>query len=113
MELIFLVAYFLTISIETSLLVLLLRKDFAFSSIVRNSFIANTFTLLFVWFVFPFLGNILGYPMQIFLSELFAFLVEATIYSKLFNIKLNQALKVSFICNMVSFLIGLILLSNI
>jgi hypothetical protein len=107
----FFLAYIFTIVIETTLLFALLGKRFPSSAIARNSLIVNTATLPFVWFFFPALaGPIFGYPSQIAVSELFAFGAEALMYWKLFpGMEPKDAIRVSFICNLASFLIGLAL----
>ena len=107
MNLDFLGAYFLTIVTETVILFLLLRKTYPAKTILVNSLIANVTTLPFVWFVFPLLP--LTYPVQIAISEIFAFVVEGFVYAKLFSkLPLKRAFFVSFLCNLVSFLTGLI-----
>ncbi len=105
----FLPAWCLTISIETALLFILLRRRYGISLIVRNSLIANTLTLPFVWFLFPALG--LGsWALQTALAEIFAFLAEAGVYRMLFpGIGWSDALRVSFLCNAASFLAGVLL----
>ena len=106
---IFLEAYFLTLVIETAILYLLLRKSQKTTDILKNSFAANTLTHPIVWFVFPLLG--LSYPLQLAFSELFAFLFEAWVYATLFKMKSRDAVFVSFTCNTISFLSGLLIQS--
>jgi hypothetical protein len=107
----FALAYFFTIVIETALLLAILGKRFPAHLIARNSLIASTITLPFVWFVFPSLmGPGFGYTAQIAVSELFAFVGEAALYWKLFpGLKPKDAIIASLICNTGSFLIGLAL----
>ena len=103
----FLFAYALTISLETILLCLLLRNQYSITLIIRNSIIASTLTLPFVWFTFPLLP--LGWVTQTAFSELFAFGLESVVYKLLFErMSWKQALLVSFFCNLVSFGVGLI-----
>jgi len=105
----FLVAYALTLAIETTALFLLLRSRYGAALITRNSIIASSLTLPFVWFVFPVLG--LGsWALQTAAAEIFAFAVEAGVYRALFpKMGWANALKVSFVCNAASFLVGLAL----
>lgn len=109
MELNFFQAYAITFSIETLIIFILLRKHYSVAQIVRNSFLANTITLPIVWFIFPLLFR--GYLLQIGLAELFAFLLEAAIYSEFFSkLKLSDAMTISIICNVSSFFIGLLIM---
>ena len=108
MELNFSSAWMLTVSLEAVVLFLLLRRDYPAPPIFLNAVFASTITLPFVWFVFPQLfGN---YPLQIAVSELFAFVTEAVFYTFAFrNIGVRRAFFASFACNLVSFSIGLLL----
>lgn len=101
-------AYIITIILETIILFLILRKQYSNQTIVRNSIIASTITLPFVWFVFPLFG--VEYILQISFSEIFALVIEAFIYLKLFqNMNISKAFFISFIANLVSFLAGFML----
>jgi hypothetical protein len=114
----FLAAYALTLLIETTALFAVLAlpgRRFQPMLVIRNSLIANTATLPVVWFIFPWLvGPAFGYAYQIAVSELFAFGAEAAIYQRLFPgrglaFSLRDAALASFICNLASFLAGVIL----
>ena len=108
MELNFAHAYFITVFLETIILYLVLRNRYAMPLIVRNAIIANTITLPFVWFVFPLLRT--GYWNVLAISEISAFAAEAAIYKILFpKISLNFAVPVSFICNLASLSVGLLI----
>jgi hypothetical protein len=105
----FIPAYLLTIAIETALALFLLRKKYDGMLIARNSVIASTLTLPFVWFVFPALG-FGSWALQTAVAEIFAFLVEAAAYRVIFpKMGWMEALKTSFVCNAASFMIGLTL----
>ncbi len=121
----FVAAYLLTIAIETLVLYILLRSRYPTKIshpnkttyptriIVRNSIIASSVTLPFVWFLFPGLCSILGfdYAIQIAISELFAFGVEAWAYRIIFvKMSWKDAILVSFAANLLSFSAGLIFL---
>jgi len=108
----FVLAYIFTVVIETVILLAIFSdKGFPCALMIRNSLIVNTMTLPFVWFVFPILlGTSLGYAAQFASSELFAFAGEALLYWKLFpSLKLKDAVIASFVCNLFSFLFGLVL----
>ncbi len=98
----------LTIAIETSVLLLILRKKYGTFVIARNSVVASSLTLPFVWFVFPNLG-IGQWVVYTALAEMFAFLAEAGVYRLLFkNMDWENALAASFACNAASFLSGML-----
>lgn len=112
MELGFLQAYILTLAIETAVLFLVLKyilgRRYDASLIVRNSVIASSLTLPFVWFFFPRIG--LGYMTALAISELFAFGAESAVYRRLFSaMDWRDAAIASFLCNMASFMIGLMI----
>ena len=107
MQLDFLQAFLLTNAIEIPVCWLFLKKQQKPQRIVLATLLANTITLPFVWFVFPFFIH--GYWIALALSEIFAFLSEAAIYAQAFRLKARQALLISFCANCPSFLIGLAL----
>ncbi len=103
-------AYVLTLLIETIILFLILRNKYPIKVIIVNSLIANTLTHPMVWFIFPLFG--LGYALQIAASEIFAFVVEAILYLLLFEkVGWLRAVSISLLCNLVSFLTGVIIYS--
>lgn len=98
----------LTLCIEIPIIYILLRNNYDWHNIVSAGWAASTFTLPFVWFIFPLLW--LEYILQLMLSEIFAFLAEAALYKYLFNnIDWSRALLVSFICNVLSCGVGLLM----
>ena len=108
MQINFFQAYVVTLVIETSILFLLLSKGYSKGSILKNSFIANSFTLPLVWFMFPLAG--LNYSSQIIISEVFAFITEFLFYVKLFDsIHIKKAVLASLLCNLLSFLTGVLI----
>ncbi|MDD5171563.1 MAG: hypothetical protein PHF60_00845 [Candidatus ainarchaeum sp.] len=102
-------AYALTIVIEAIVLFLILRKERKTSEIVVNAVIASTLTLPFVWFGFGALA--LPWVMKTTMAEAFAVLVEAGFYRLAFEgMTIEKALLASTVCNLASFIIGLLLL---
>ncbi|MEM4207999.1 MAG: hypothetical protein QW153_00230 [Candidatus Bilamarchaeaceae archaeon] len=103
----FLLAYITTLLLESAVLIILLQSYYSYLAIFRNSFIANTFTIFFVWFFFPLF---LPYFYSIIASEIFAFVVEAFLYSRLFNLEIRKCFLISFIANFTSFIVWFIFL---
>lgn len=105
----FLVAYLFTIFIETLVIYLLLRKKYDWKIIVRNGIIGSSITLPFVWFVFPLLN--VQWIIFVLVSETWAFGGETILYKHLFKgIGLKEAMVISFLANLVSFVIGFLIL---
>lgn len=106
----FIFALLLTISVELLVMILLLRKEIKslqirLARIVLVSVFASMATLPYVWFVFPqFLKPLFLY---IPVSELSVMLVEAFLISFFLKFNYKKAFKISVICNLVSFLIGI------
>jgi len=100
----FLKAYIFTIIIETIIINLLSNRSIWLNTIV--SILMNTITLPFVWFVFPFL--IYDKYICLVISEIFAFIIEAT-FLELLLLKNWKGGIIAFIANQGSFLFGLLL----
>jgi hypothetical protein len=104
----FLQAYLLTLLLEAVALLSLLWKRFPAHIITRNALVASTLTLPFVWFLFPYLGA--SYPIQVLISELFAVIVEALLFLRLFKgLTLKDAFLYSAVANMFSFSMGMLM----
>lgn len=85
------------------------REKISLSWLILGGVFASTMTIPWVWFVFPvFFYNSMTFAIAI--GEIFAFVVEATFYVFAFKISARQAVIISFIANMFSFLLGQILL---
>lgn len=107
MIIVFFKALLLTWLIEATVSILILSKKYSLLKILTISLALNLLTLPFVWFIFPAVLN--NYTLFIIISETFAFLTEGFIlYTVLKDLPL--AIKVSFLSNSTSFLIGLILI---
>jgi len=111
-ELMFLKALVLTIFIETLVIIVFFqlvikRKGIEISKLLITGIIASFATLPYLWFVFPiFIEQKIWYAI---IGESFAVLVETFIIGAILRTKLVTSLLCSFTCNMISFLIGLIL----
>lgn len=104
----FLQAYALTLAVESIVLYGLLKGKYPIVEIVKNSILASTITLPFVWFVFPLSRFPWFYVTAA--SEIFAVVIETGVYRIGFRkISWEQASVCSLICNTLSFSIGLAL----
>ena len=110
-ENLFLVSLVITLFIE--ILVLFILAKYILKIKAKNSkiffvgFIASFSTLPYLWFVLPhFFAN---YYVYATVGEVVVFVFEAIVYWQLLDLKIKKAIFVSFICNLVSFLIGLII----
>ena len=111
-EIEFLKALALTITIETAVLFLLFKvifKKIEISNVhLLLTGIFTTFaTLPYLWFIFPyFIHSKIWYHV---LGEMFVTVVESIIIMAMLRIKYSMALLVSFICNAMSYGIGLLI----
>lgn len=71
----------------------------------------SALTLPFVWFVFPNLQ--LDYFIYVIISELFALTIEMIFYRYYLKTDWQKSFIVSFLCNLASYLFGLLVLNNI
>ncbi len=105
----FFLAWTITVVIETVILVGLFRKFSKETAnaglVITASIFANSLTLPYVWFVFPyvFLGH---YSLGLILSEVFAWLAEAAFYKLCFRLSWKKTLVFSLIANAVSYALG-------
>jgi len=113
-ETIFLISLFITLIIEVPVLLLITKffykdKKNSLSKIAVVGIIASSLTLPYLWFI---LSPYVASNHFVVIGEFLVFLIEALIYNQLLELKFNRALFASFICNLVSFLFGLIILTN-
>ena len=111
-EIHFLEALLITIIIETSVLFLLFKvfyKQLKISNwlLLLTGIIASFSTLPYLWFILPlFIKTKILY---VSVSELSAILIESVIILGFLRINYAKAIIISVVCNMSSFLIGLII----
>lgn len=112
-EIEFLKALLLTISIETVILFLLVKKVSFFKlseisnpKIITVGIFASFSTLPYVWFIFP--AFIFNQNLYIITSESFAIIAETIIFGMILKLKLRNAFFLSLLCNAISFTFGLI-----
>jgi len=109
-EELFIAALLFTILIETAMLLLMLRvlkikrdlKELLFAGIL-----ASSATLPYLWFVLP--SFISPYSFYVAAGEILVILFEALIYAQILKLEMRIALIVSFACNLISFLMGIML----
>ncbi|TQD25872.1 hypothetical protein [Methanolobus vulcani] len=111
-EYLFLFSLFLTILIETSVLFLLVRYYFRIDAISNSLLLfvgifSSFSTLPYLWFLLPQFIN--SYENLALIGEISVFVIEAVIYYFVLKVTLQRALILSFTCNLVSFLIGLMI----
>jgi hypothetical protein len=108
----FLLALLTTWAIEISILTALIRfafrdKSVPISRIIGIGALCTALTLPYLWFVLPPFVDV-AYYVQI--GEALVFIVEAVILNRLLGLDLKRALICSFVMNVASFLLGLVLL---
>lgn len=109
----FLISLLFTICIETIVLFIVVRKFFRIDkNKIKNSLLlfsgifASFATLPYLWFILPIvlhkyiLLNIVGETIVVFL--------EAIIYYFVLKVSAKQAILLSFICNLFSYVLGLL-----
>lgn len=108
----FLKALLLTIVIETGVLILLFKLVFKTFNhglwiLLLTGIVASMATLPYLWFIVPlFIHTKLWY---IVVCEGFAVGVESFVIMGMLRINYSKALLVSFICNAISYLTGLLI----
>jgi hypothetical protein len=110
----FLISLAFTVFVETTVLFILaklfFKKDAAEiknSRLLFTGFLCSFATLPYLWFILPLLIKTrIDY---ILLGELFAVIVESLILFVMLRINYKKALTASLICNLASFLLGLII----
>lgn len=111
-EILFLKALLLTITIETIVLISLFKLFYKTKAIklwllILTGIVTSFATLPYLWFIIPvFIKNRMNYMI---ISEVAAVVIESFIILGLLRICYKKAILVSTICNMSSFLVGLII----
>ena len=107
----FLIALLLTLVVEVPIVFILAK--YLFKSKIKTleilfiGFIASTLTLPYLWFVLPPYINMSYY---VLIVEILVFLFEALIYKILIKLSIFDSLAISLIANLLSFIIGLLIL---
>jgi len=110
----FLLSLFLTVIVETSVLFIAFRHFFirdtphlSNSLLLFAGIFASFSTLPYLWFILPLF--IKPYYMYAAVGEFLVVLIESVIYYFVLRIGSRKALLLSFVCNLASFLTGLML----
>ena len=111
----FLIALFLTVLIETITLFIVIRYLFKINNkkigniiLIFLGIFCSTCTLPYLWFVLP--AFIQNFYVLALIGEPAVFIIEAIIYYFVLNLGIKKSLIVSLLCNLMSFLIGLLIL---
>ena len=113
----FLIALAFTLFIEIITLYILIKCFFkddgakiSNSLLFFTGFLSSFATLPYLWFIIPlFIKTRIQY---ILFGESFVILLESLIIFFMLRVNLKKSFSISFICNILSFLIGLILLNH-
>jgi hypothetical protein len=90
----------ITIIIEFLIYLLFIKKQY--KKLLIYSILINSFTN-------PLANLFFSLNYNIFIIELFVFLIEVVLIKYLFNLRLKKSIIISFLANLISFLIGIIL----
>jgi hypothetical protein len=110
----FLISLLLTIIVEIISLFILIKFFFKKEKIKNQilffaGFLCSFATLPYLWFIIPLLVKTrLPY---ILIGEIFVVLIESFIIFFMLKINYKKSIIISFICNIISFLLGLLLLN--
>ncbi len=106
---------FLTVAVETAVLLILVRRLFRNKKgrpttplIIASGILASSLTLPYVWFVLPQLVH--NYQLYALASESFAAIAEAPALALVMRIRIKDAFFLSLVCNLASFLVGMLIL---
>lgn len=113
----YLLALVLTIIVETTVLFIVIRKFLKIKKTeIKNSLLLFTgifvsfATLPYLWFVLPLL--LYKYILLTIIGEGIVFILESIIYYFVLKVNMKQAILLSFICNLFSYILGILLIQN-
>ena len=112
-ELRFLISLAITVAVETAVIMCCIRFWFKISSLqlpvgrcVFAGFFASFATLPYLWFVLP--AFVHPYPLQVSAGEAGVFVIEAVAYLFLLNLPFRKTALLSFLANLASIIVGLV-----
>ncbi|MDR2411728.1 MAG: hypothetical protein LBD88_04095 [Candidatus Peribacteria bacterium] len=104
------ISLLITLAVEIPVAVILVKYFFKekikLLRVIGISILATTLTIPYLWFIF---NAYFDFRMMAICGEIFVFIVEFILYWKLLPINLNRALFVSFVANVVSIIVGVII----
>ena len=107
----FLFSLLLTLVVELSVLFLvvryLLKIKIPVKEILYWGILVNLFSLPYLWFVFPLF---IWSRYYILIGEILVVLIESVIFLRVFRINLKKALFLSFLTNIASYFLGIVVL---
>ena len=111
----FILALIQTVVIETAVLIFLIRHIYRLdknklskSLLLTTGFFVSFATLPYLWFILPaYISNVFAY---VLVGELSVILLEAIIYYLLLKLSFKKTIIISFVCNLFSFLLGLLII---
>jgi hypothetical protein len=111
-ESMFMTALWQTLLIEITVLILLLklvfRSSISYTKIIIAGLFASGLTLPYLWFVLPeYIHDRLIY---LIVGEILVAVLEAIFYRFALSVNWRKAAALSVVCNLISFVIGLLLL---
>jgi len=112
----FLISLLFTLFVEIIILFVLMnflfkkeKKRITNSLLLFTSFLCSFATLPYLWFIVPLLITTRVY--YVLFGEIFVIFIESLIIFFMLRISYKKSIILSFICNLLSFLLGLILLN--
>jgi hypothetical protein len=115
-ELRFLISLVITVAVETAVIIGCIRFLFKIPSLqlplrrcLFAGFFASFATLPYLWFVLP--AFVHPYPLQVTAGEAGVFIIEAVAYLFLLNLPFRKTAILSFLANLASIIVGLIVVS--
>ena len=100
----FLQMLFVTVVIESIVVILLIPKDIQIQRRLSAAILPTALTLPYIWLIFP---NIIGIgDLYRYSSEIFAIAVEGYLIYLITSIDIKRAFYISFVANISSFLLA-------
>ncbi|MDR1987434.1 MAG: hypothetical protein LBQ24_01345 [Candidatus Peribacteria bacterium] len=106
----FLISLLITLAVEVPVAVILVKYFFkekiSILRIVGISILSTALTIPYLWFIF---NTYFDFWTMAICGEIFVFVVESILYWRLLPTNLNKALFISFMANVASIAVGLII----
>jgi hypothetical protein len=106
----FLISLLITLIVEVPVAIILIKYFFKekikLLRVIGISILATALTIPYLWFIFNAYFN---FRTMAICGEIFVFIIELIIYWKLLPINFKKALFISFVANIVSIIVGLVI----